>query len=212
MIQTICEALYCWCAVISHNDATGPQCFWLLKLHVQIILKKLRCAYSKELVFGWHLSMRRPPSAWGRVRACMYVSSIRKPRALLSVFVYCCIEILRSLFSESHHCGCPGANATVIFIPQKLGADTFVPLASLYECWTKTGGAWGFGNEREMRGECFGQACIFLQAFCTRTAVLLGSTTKYMKTSAWFLAPAFPAPDISTVIQHKTVWRRNQVW
>lgn len=75
VIWTICVALHCWRGVISHNDATGPQCFWLLKLHVQIILKKLRCGYSRKLVFGWHLSMRRPPSTWGRVRACMFHQS-----------------------------------------------------------------------------------------------------------------------------------------
>lgn len=145
MIQTICKALHCWHAVISHNDATGPQCFWLLKLHVQIILKKLRRGYSRKLVFGWHLSMRRPPSTWGRVRACMFhQSQSREHRSMCLSSV--ALKFCAHFFSLSHRCGCPGANATVIFIPQKLGADTFVPLASLYECCLRF---WKWkGNER----------------------------------------------------------------
>lgn len=40
---------------------------------------------------------------------------------ITGAFVFCCIEILCSFFPLSHRCGYPGANATVIFIPQKPG-------------------------------------------------------------------------------------------
>ncbi len=210
MIRTICEVLHCWHAVISHNDVTGPQCLWLLKHHVQIILKKLRCAYFKKVIFGWHLLMRRPPSAWGRVRACLYVSSIRKPRASLNMFVFCCIEILRSLFSVSHHCGCPGVNTTVIFISQKLGADTSVHLASFYECCKRL----VVLEVLEMKGKWEGSVLVRPVYFCKPSArgplcfsVLPQNTWRQMLGSSPRLAP-----DISTVIQHKVVRRRNQVW
>lgn len=86
VIQTILVTLRCWRAVISRNDATGPECFWLHILDFQINLsfstKKLRSAYSKKtpliLVFGCHLSMRRPSSARGHVLAYVCVCFINQ--------------------------------------------------------------------------------------------------------------------------------------